>query len=123
MVSILSVSYDQVLLTTRQQVLQTKGYAVTSVRGMSAALKACSNGASFDLLILGHSIPHAEKQTIIEAFRANRPEGPVIALKRHGEKPVRDADLEIEPNPPELLEAVAKLISGMGTAASVRLPE
>ena len=118
MAKILSVSYDGVLLDTRHQILSTRtGYAVTSVRGFAEALKVCSSNHQFDLLIVGHSIPHSEKEALIQAFRANRPTAPVVALKRHGEDAVPGADVLIEPNPPELLRSVANLVSGKGTAA------
>ncbi len=73
--SILSVSYESALLATRQQILQSKGYAVTSVCGASEALEVCFSNARFDLLVLGHSIPYSEKEAIIEA---SVPPGPRV---------------------------------------------
>ncbi len=117
MAKILSVSYDGVLLDTRHQILSTQtGYAVTSVRGFAEALKVCSSNHPFDLLIVGHSIPRSEKEALIQAFRANRPTVPVVALKRHGED-APGADISIEPSPHELLRSVANLVAGRGTAA------
>jgi DNA-binding response OmpR family regulator len=55
-VSILSVSCDENLLLTRQLLLQTAGYEVTSALGYTAALMHCRN-ASFDVMVLGHSLP------------------------------------------------------------------
>jgi len=113
---ILSVSYDQSLLRTRQQILESKGHTVTSACGLTNALEHCDSDTPFDLFILGHSIPHAEKESLIEHFRAKRPAAQVVALKRIGEEYVTGADLLIEPNPRELLDAV-NLISGRGGIA------
>ncbi len=117
MADILSVSYLPSLLETREQLLKSEGYEVTSARDLNAALKACKGSKRFQLLIVGHSIPHAEKDLLIEAFRTNYPAAPILALKRIGEQPARGADLVIEPEPVELLRSVASLISGEGTAA------
>jgi DNA-binding response OmpR family regulator len=111
---ILSVSYDPSLLSTRHLVLQTEGHGVTSVCGLAAALQQCKAGSRFDLLIVGHSIPHSDKEALIEAFRANRPSAPIIAMTRPGEGLVRHADLEIESDPRVLLDSVMKLMSRRG---------
>jgi DNA-binding NtrC family response regulator len=109
---ILSVSYDEALLTTRQRILESQGYTVTSAQGVRDALRHCKSTAPFDVFILGHSIPREEKETLIEQFRAHRPAAAVVALRRAGEGRVRGADLAIEPNPRELLDAIANLLSG-----------
>lgn len=114
---ILSVSYDVALLDTRQKILSSKpGNVVTSARGMAEALKLCNSSERIDLFVLGHSIPHSEKEALVQAFRANHPAAQVIALKRVGEEMVHGADLFIEPNPHELLKSVAKLFSANGTS-------
>ena len=109
MAKILSVSYDEVLLTTRQQILEKRGDNVTSACGFQYALQLCDSNTEFDLFIVGHSIPHEEKETLVGHFVAKRPAARVIALKRMGEKQVQGASLLVEPNPTELLSAVRKL--------------
>lgn len=111
MAKILSVSYDETLLVTRHKILESRGYEVTSALGIRDAVQQCSSDTPFDLFILGHSIPHEEKEALIYHFRANRPSTPVVALKKIGEERVRGADVVIEPNPYELLDAAVKLIS------------
>ena len=118
MARILSISYDEPLLTTRQQILESRRHNVTSIGNLAEALAACESTTRFDLLIIGHSIPHAQKEQLVQAFRERRPHKPVIALKRGGEDGVGGADLSIDPNPAELLDSVAKIISGRGMATS-----
>jgi hypothetical protein len=116
MAKILSVSYDEALLVTRHQILERQtDHAVTSVRGFSEALNACRSDEQFNLLIVGHSILHRQKEELIHAFREKHPKAAVIALKRQDETVVRDADLLIDPNPQELLKSVGNLLSGQGT--------
>ena len=109
MANILSVSYDEALLTTRQQILEKRGHSVTSASGLEGALQLCDSNTEFDLFIVGHSIPHEQKETLIEHFTAKRPAARVIALKRIGEQQVQGATLLVEPNPTEILSAVRKL--------------
>jgi DNA-binding response OmpR family regulator len=117
MARVLSVSYDWSLLETRELLLKSNGHAVTSARRVAEVLEHCQNGTRFDLLILGHSIPDGDKETLIKTFRAACP-APVIALNRHGEATVRAAGLAVEPDPRVLLDAVATLIPARkGTAA------
>jgi CheY-like chemotaxis protein len=117
MAKILSVSYDEALLTTRQKILERRGHSVTSACGLQDALQLCMSNAPFDLFIVGHSIPHGEKQALISHFRANHPDEPVVALKRYGEQQVEGASLLIEPNPGELVRAVDGLVSGKDAGA------
>ncbi len=115
--NILSVSYLPSLLETREQLLKSQGYTVTSARELTAALRACKSSRPFQLLIVGHSIPQSDKHLLIEAFRGNQPNAAIVALKRLGEEPPPGADLVIEPDPRELLRSVADLISGRRTSA------
>lgn len=80
---ILSVSYDVSLLATRGMLLEQRGYSVTSALGFTQALAECRT-ASFDLFILGHSIPEPDKLELIKTFRktALRLFSPLSALVR-----------------------------------------
>jgi len=96
--------------------LRECGYNVTSAQSISEALKHCAAG-KFDLLIIGHSMPHEEKRALVKAFRT-RNRAPVLALHRENEDPVEDADFEIPPDPQVVVSAVASLIASRGTRAS-----
>src|SRR5438477_9285934 len=113
MARILSVSYDSSLLATRQVILEAVGHEVVSACGFKEALEECERSGKFDLFILGHSIPRNHKQDLIVAFRSRCP-APVIALTRGDQVTVEGADFQIEPEPEELLSAVAQALPPEG---------
>lgn len=104
---ILSVSYDEPLLRTRQMLLETRGHTVTSALGFTLSLEQCKHGG-FDLFILGHSIPPADKKELVTSFR-QKCDGPVISLLRPNEPLVDGADYHIQPDPEPLLALVDRI--------------
>ena len=108
MARILSVSYDQSLLYTRQLILEQHGYDVVSAFGFTQALKCCDEAKDFSIFILGHSIPREDKEALIAAFRRHCL-GKVVALKRANERPVAGADFETEPSPEAILQLLEQI--------------
>lgn len=94
---ILSVSYDVSLLATRQWLLQQRGYSVTSALGYTKAVEQCHQ-SHFDLFVLGHSIPGADKLSLIKTFRENC-SAPILSLERHGDDFVQ-CDFHASPDDP-----------------------
>src|SRR5581483_7268379 len=111
---ILSVSYDEVLLRTRQMLLEREGYQVVSSFGFMPSLRHCKEGG-FSLFILGHSIPQFDKLELVKTFRESCA-APVISLLRTGEQLVDDADYHIQPDPEPLVRLVSRIV-GQTTAA------
>jgi DNA-binding response OmpR family regulator len=106
---ILSVSYDEVLLTTRGLLLQREGYEVISASDLKSALLKCEEG-DFDLFLLGHSIDPSDKRKMVEAFRL-RCDGPVVSLRRNAwEENTDGADYHISPDPEPLLKLITEII-------------
>ena len=106
---ILSISYDESLLRTRQWILEREGYEVTSALGFLDAQAQCRTGG-FDLVIIGHSLPQKDKAELLRLAKrgcARR----VLSLRRPGQQPVEGADLSIilPESPQELLDAVKGL--------------
>jgi DNA-binding response OmpR family regulator len=89
--------------------LEREGYKVTSALGFTQSVARCKENG-FDLLILGHSIPDADKYKLIETFRKANP-APVLSLQRHGESPVDTADYAAPVDDPgEFLKTVARIL-------------
>jgi DNA-binding response OmpR family regulator len=117
---ILSISYDNTLLQTRQLLLETRNYAVTSALGFAKAMEQCSQG-KWDLLIMGHSIPDRDKRALLKHFRQNSP-APLLALHRLDEPRLEGADFSITPeHPEELLEMVDEIFAEARDAEATRV--
>jgi DNA-binding response OmpR family regulator len=111
MARILSISYDETLLRTRQLLLETAGHEVSSAFGYKEALDSSAT-AVYDVAIIGHSIPKKDKLGIIQTYRGGNPDGIVIALTRAGEVRLREVDHYINPgDPEELLRALAWILN------------
>lgn len=109
MARILSISYNSSLLHTRQLVLESKGYKVTSALGFTAALKQCKTG-DYDLAIIGHSIPAGDKEQIVKELRKVCTT-PVLALRKTNEEPLKSADYTLDfLNPDRFVEFVKEIL-------------
>lgn len=108
---ILSISYDRSLLWTRQLLLEQLGFDVLSAEGFSQAWEAADNRKNeFDLIILGHSIPPADKKAIVSHMRDSC-SCPILALLRPYESPVSEAAMSIDAGDPHaFLNAVRKML-------------
>jgi DNA-binding response OmpR family regulator len=106
-IRILAISYDQSLLLTRKLLLENAGYDVITAEGFVTASEACQE--NFDLAILGHSIPHRDKEQIIARLRQSS-RAPILALLRPHEASVRGADLSVDTHPAVLLASVKRLL-------------
>jgi len=108
MARLISVSYDETLLRTRELMLKTAGHSVRSAMGFREAMDVCAYVA--EMVIIGHSIPKKDKAEIIGCFRAANPTGIVIALTRAGEERLKEVDAYINPGNPEELVLAIKYI-------------
>lgn len=112
MARIFSISYDATLLKTREMLLQQMGHSVISAEGFAQAFELCDQDpGNFDLMILGHSIPHEDKRAIIR--RCGQTFGcPVLALTRINEQPVPEASRSVDPGDPRaFVAAVQELLT------------
>lgn len=103
---ILSISYDEPLLVTRQMMLEQAGFKVVSAFGFTEALEKCQN-CDFDLVLVGHSIPIKDKAALVASIKKNC-KCPVLSIRRHGYGPLPQADYSIDSQdgPQALLDAV-----------------
>ena len=113
MARIFSISYDPTLLRTREMLLEQLGHSVASAEGFAEAFAMCGDGpGSFDLMILGHSIPHEDKRAIIRHC-GQTCQCPVLALTRVNEQTVPEANRSVDPADTQaFLAAVQELLAG-----------
>jgi DNA-binding NtrC family response regulator len=113
---ILSVSYDEALLMTRQMLLEQAGFRVTSALGFSEGMENCRAGG-FELVIIGHSIPRKDKSELIGAAKKHC-NCPVLSIRRHGDLPHPGADFSVDSlSGPQMLINEVKKAFGLRKAA------
>lgn len=106
---VLSVSYNESLLITRRMMLERVGYRVASALGFKEAASSCGKDG-YDLFVLGHSIPHADKEELIKLFR-NGNRAPVLSLERNGERSLASTEYHVSAqDPQEFLMIVADIL-------------
>jgi len=113
---ILSISYDAMLLQTRQHLLEKEGFSVVSAEGFAEALERCGAGR-FDLVVMGHSIPHKDKEALLRVVNEQCPV-PVIALLRGGEPPLSGAAESVDPMDPRRFVEVVHRVAQTNTQSS-----
>jgi len=109
--NILLISYDERQLIARRIYLEKAGYQVCSALGFKEAIANCKDGGSYDLLVLGHSIPSHDKKDLIAAFRAYHT-SPILSLWAHDEGVADNVDyLAFSDGPEKLLKNVASILA------------
>jgi DNA-binding response OmpR family regulator len=78
---ILLVSYERALLKTRMMLLQSTGYQVVIADNIGAARDICRT-ISFDLVIIGHSIPSSDQAELAAVVRQDCPGVPLMVILR-----------------------------------------
>jgi CheY-like chemotaxis protein len=89
--------------------LSREGFEVQSAVGFSAAVDACESG-KFDLVIMGHSIPTADQDFIIQQLKALS-DAPILALRRPHDGPLEAAEYNLDPDDPERFLSCVKGIT------------
>jgi DNA-binding response OmpR family regulator len=106
---ILSISHDRSLSHTRELLFKQAGFNVVSFFDVDTAIAYCRDH-SFDLVVIGHSIPLAERLSLVKALRATCAT-PILSLTRPGDALLAEADYLFDPSePPAQLLATVKLI-------------
>ena len=108
---ILNISYNDPILRTRHAILEQAGYGVVSALGFAEALELFTKSKrTFDLVILGPSLPQKDKAALIPAAR-DLCKCPVLSLRRPNSEPHPDADYSVDSGEgPEVLLATLEEI-------------
>ena len=68
MANIIHIGTSEPILTTRKTILERAGHTVTLARDLRAVIAACEN-QSFDLAIVGQTLPAMEKLRVSDTLR------------------------------------------------------
>ncbi len=119
---VLSVSQDDVVLSTRNEVLTQAGYDVTTTMEVERAI-ACLIESAFDVVVVGDSILPSQRHQLAKRIKSARPSTAVVMLCRTGEAPppkgTVDAMVGSLDGPEALLLAIRNVLPGDGSRASV----
>lgn len=96
--------------------LSREGFEIESAVGFSAAVEACKKG-QFDLVIMGHSIPPADKAAILKQLR-EMCDTPILALRRPNEEPLKTAEYNLDSGDPQAFLTYVKEITSHKTQSA-----
>src|SRR3954471_2194407 len=92
---VLVVSYDEALLRQRKLSLEAAGFSVISGYRFAEASRICRLDSSFDLVVLGYTVPGNDKVALIELLRTHC-KTPILSIRKHGAPPLREAEFSID---------------------------
>lgn len=110
--SVLSISYDESLLRTRERILKAAGFDVTSALGFTEASAHCDN-SSFDLVIIGHSLPRSDKAALVQEIRRHN-HTRILGLRRQGEESLTGVDHSVDSFSVDALLEAVRAVLGKG---------
>ena len=91
---ILSISYEESIMKTRQYIFEQAGFDVVSALGFSDALAQCKDG-KFDVVVLGHTLPPQDKTALVSALR-DKCHCPIVSIRRPGQGKHPDAEYSVD---------------------------
>jgi DNA-binding NtrC family response regulator len=111
---ILSFTHDPSLARTREMLFTGAGFEVATFLDVDEAIAACKTSA-FDLIVVGHSIPLAQRKAFVRELRTSCAT-PVLAMLRQGEARLPEADYFFDPleSPALLLQTIIDILRPQG---------
>lgn len=112
LVLVIAVSYDFESLNNRILALQNSGHAVIPASSLDSGMNAISTG-TYHVLIIGATVPSADRLRIANESRALRPQANIISVEWPGSDRLEFADISVPAGQEELLlEAVRRIQYG-----------
>lgn len=106
---ILNVARNESFLKSRSAILEDAGYEVVPALNILTVERECEAHRSFDLVIIGSSLPKGEKRRAMLAIRQFCGRVPMLELYAHGTTPVDEEADEQLPNTDEPDALLAKV--------------
>ena len=78
---VLAIGFDLSLMTIRDLVLQSAGYAVVEASSLKEAVDHFQSG-DFDLVLLCHSVPAGDREHLTSLIRASGSRIPIVSIAR-----------------------------------------
>ena len=106
---ILNVARNESFLKSRSAALEAAGYEVVAALNILSVERECETHGSFDLVIIGSSLPKGEKRRAMLAVRQFCGRVPILELYPPGTTPVGEEADEQLPSPDEPEALLAKV--------------
>jgi CheY-like chemotaxis protein len=119
---ILSVGSDPMVLDTRELILRSTGYTVSSALSTKEAVDIFQNG-DFDIVILCHSLPTKECELLASFIRASGSHTPIVCVSGTGLANQNVfADATLDKDPAEFLRSLRDLLGKRRQMPSAGVP-
>src|SRR5690242_17802392 len=106
---ILNVAVNESLLKSRSAILEGAGYDVVPALNILEVERACETHRSFDLVIIGQSLPKPEKKRVMGTVRRSCGAVPILELYPHGATPADEEADDMAPTPGDADTLLAKV--------------
>ena len=107
---VLSITYDESLLQTREMILSKAGFDVTSALGFVDAQRLCAE-QDFDVVVIGHTLPRNDKLALLRCAKQGGTAA-TLCLRNPSDPVMTDADYSTDRIDPEgLVKAVHETLA------------
>jgi len=92
---IFQIAYDEMLLTTRAELLKNRGYEVSSALGNNDAQRVLANGETYGFFIVGHAAAKETREEMVRWLKTNFPDTKILALNPPHQTNLSEADYNL----------------------------
>jgi len=122
--SILTISRDQPLQSTRTFILEQAGYSVSAALNDNDAVAFVAEPNNLSLVLMCHSVPEASRVLLVNKIKALNPSLPILMLY-NGYDPTLakvDGSLHSLETPDAMLDIIGFMTKNIGDKAAVIYP-
>jgi DNA-binding response OmpR family regulator len=118
--SILIISRDRVLQSTRRLILEHAGYYVSSAHTEEEAIQLVGDMDSYSLVLLCHSVPETARVPLVNKIKTLRPALPILMLYNSFDPTMAKIDSSVSgmESPGKLIDMIGRLMRGDRAASA-----
>jgi CheY-like chemotaxis protein len=118
--SILIISRDKALQSTRKLILEHAGYYVSAAHTEEEAIQFVEDMDSYSLVLLCHSVPEISRLYLVDRLKALRPTLPILMLYNSYDPSMAKVDSSVHSmeSPAKLVEIIGRLTRGARAAGA-----
>ncbi len=122
--SILTISRDQLLQSTRTLILEREGYSVFAAVNDNDAVALVAAPNNLSLVLMCHSVPEPSRVFLVNKIKALNPQLPILLLYESYDKTLAkvDGSLHSLETPEAMLEMIGFMTRDSGAKAAMIYP-